>query len=45
MIRRKRPGIRGLLREWKVDIVCLQETKMEVITRKVVCSLWGLSYV
>lgn len=32
----KRTKIRGLLREWKEDIVCLQETKMEVISREVV---------
>jgi len=34
-------SIRGLLRDWKASIVCLQETKMEVITREVVRSLWG----
>jgi exonuclease III len=32
----KRTKIRGLLREWKADIVGLQETKMEVISREVV---------
>jgi exonuclease III len=36
-----RVSIRGLLRDWKASIVCLQETKMEVITREVVRSLWG----
>jgi exonuclease III len=33
--------VRNLLREWKVDIVCFEETKLEVVFRSVVCSLWG----
>jgi hypothetical protein len=37
----KRTKFRGLLKEWKADIVCLQETKMEVISREVVYSVWG----
>ncbi|KAG6628599.1 hypothetical protein CIPAW_14G024500, partial [Carya illinoinensis] len=36
----KRFQVRNLLRQWKGDIVCLQETKLEVITRKLVQSLW-----
>jgi len=32
----KRLRIKGLIREWKVDLVCLLETKMEFITRAVV---------
>jgi endonuclease/exonuclease/phosphatase family metal-dependent hydrolase len=28
----KRLRIKGLIREWKVDLVCLMETKMEVFT-------------
>jgi hypothetical protein len=32
----KRLRIKGLIRDWKVDLVCLMETKMEVITREVV---------
>jgi hypothetical protein len=35
----KRLEIRGLLRDWKADIVCLVETKMAVISREVVRSL------
>jgi len=35
----KRMEIRGLLREWKADIMCLDETKMKVITRDVVLGL------
>jgi exonuclease III len=38
---KKRLRIRGLLKEWKADIVCLIETKMGVINREVVRSLWG----
>jgi exonuclease III len=38
----KRWKIRRLLREWKADIVCLQETKLEVISREVIRSVWGV---
>jgi hypothetical protein len=41
----KRLRIKGLIRDWKVDLVCLMETKMEVITREVVRSLWGCQHV
>jgi exonuclease III len=41
----KRLRIRGLLRDWKADIVCLVETKMAIISREVVRSLWGCHYV
>jgi exonuclease III len=37
--------IKGLLIERKADFVCLLETKMEVITRAVVRSLWGCQHV
>jgi endonuclease/exonuclease/phosphatase family metal-dependent hydrolase len=40
----KRMRIRGLLRDWKVDIVCLQEAKLEYISREVI-KLMGLSHV
>jgi exonuclease III len=36
---KKRMKIRRRLREWKVDIVYLQETKMEVINIKVIRSV------
>jgi exonuclease III len=36
----KRMKIKSLLREWKVD-VCLQETKVQNVTRELVQSLWG----
>ena len=41
----KRLQIRNLLRAWKVDIVCLQETKLEWITRGIVRSIWGYPFV
>ncbi|KAG2695986.1 hypothetical protein I3760_07G037600 [Carya illinoinensis] len=37
----KRLRIRNMLREWKVDIVCLQETKLKTIDRRIVRSLWS----
>jgi exonuclease III len=43
--RNKRMRIRGLLRDWEVDIVCLQETKLEYISREVIKSLWGCQHV
>ena len=40
----KRLVVRNLLREWKCDIVCLQETKLVGINRQLVCSIWGCPY-
>lgn len=37
----KRLGVQNMLRGWRVDFVCLQETKLEVVSRAVVSSLWG----
>ncbi|XP_022852740.1 uncharacterized protein LOC111374314 [Olea europaea var. sylvestris] len=34
-------GVRHLLRGWGANLVCLQETKMEFISRAVIRSLWG----
>jgi exonuclease III len=42
---KKRLKIRGLLKEWKANIVCLIETKMNVISREVVRSIWGGQHV
>jgi exonuclease III len=42
---KKRRQVKGLLEEWKADIVCLIETKMQVISREVVRSLWGGQHV
>jgi exonuclease III len=38
----KKMGIRGLLKGWKADIVYLQETKMEVITKEVGFVVYGV---
>ena len=37
----KRLQVRNLIRKWKADIVCLQESKLELINRGVIFSLWG----
>ena len=37
--------MRNLIRMWKTDIICLQETKMAVINRRVIQSLWGNQHV
>ncbi|KAG6637403.1 hypothetical protein CIPAW_11G176300 [Carya illinoinensis] len=37
--------IKSLLRLWKGDVVCFQETKLWCINRSIICSLWGCSYV
>jgi exonuclease III len=41
----KRLHIRNLLKLWKADIICLQETKLELVTRHIVRSLWSCHYV
>jgi exodeoxyribonuclease-3 len=41
----KKTKIRRLLREWKADIVCLQETKVEVIIREEVRNVWECIHV
>ena len=37
--------VKNLLREWKCDVVCLQETKIASMNRQLVCSLWSCPYV
>ena len=37
--------MRNLIRMWKADIICLQETKMVVINCRVIQSLWGNQHV
>ena len=41
----KRLQIKNLIKSWKVDVICLQETKLEVMSRSLVKSLWGCHYV
>jgi hypothetical protein len=42
---RKREVGKNLLRQWRGDVVCLQETKLDSVDFKTVCSLWGNLYV
>ena len=42
---KKRLKVRNLLRNWKVDTVCFQETKVDFISNNFVRSLWGCLYV
>ena len=37
----KRSRVKNLLKQWKADVICLQETKLEYITRGILSSLWG----
>jgi exonuclease III len=40
----KRLRVRNLLKYWKADIICLQETKLEIISNSLVRSLWRCPY-
>ena len=42
--RDKRHQVRYLIKLWGPDVICLQETKMDIITRGIVCSLWGIHH-
>uniref|UniRef100_A0A2N9IPZ1 Uncharacterized protein n=1 Tax=Fagus sylvatica TaxID=28930 RepID=A0A2N9IPZ1_FAGSY len=42
---RKRELVKNLLRDWKGDVVCLQETKLAAVDLKIIGSLWGNMYV
>ena len=39
----KKLQIRNLIRIWCDDVICLQETKMELITRGFIKSLWVIN--
>jgi hypothetical protein len=41
----KREVVKHLLREWRCDMVCLQETKLDCIDLRLVRSLWGKQHV
>jgi exonuclease III len=43
--RSKRLRISNLFRDWKVDIICFQETKVQGMSRSFVRSLWGCNHV
>ena len=42
---RKRLVCKNLLKEWKCDIVCFQETKVTSIDTAFVRSLWGSPFI
>ena len=37
--------LRNWLRNWKVDVVCLQETKLDKVDWRLIQSIWGNRYV
>ena len=37
----KRSQIKNVLKLWKGEVICLQETKLEIIGRSIVRSLWS----
>ena len=37
--------MKNLLKEWKCEVVCFQETKLDRTNSAVVKSLWGSSFV
>lgn len=41
----KRLWVINLIRNWGLDVVYLQETKVELINRVVICNLWGGQHV
>jgi hypothetical protein len=42
---RKREVVKNLLRDWKGDVVCLQETKLAAVNLSIIRSIWGNMYV
>ena len=42
---RKREVVKNFLRDWKGDVICLQETKLDLVDQKIIRSLWGNMYV
>lgn len=41
----QRIRVHNLLHLWKADMVCLQETKLEVVSKDLVRSLWRCRYI
>lgn len=37
----KRVIVKSLLKEWKVDVVCLQEMKLKEVSKKGMKEIWG----
>ena len=42
---RKRSIVKNLLREWKCDVICLQENKLTGMDRQMVRNLWSCLFV
>uniref|UniRef100_A0A2N9GN59 Reverse transcriptase domain-containing protein n=1 Tax=Fagus sylvatica TaxID=28930 RepID=A0A2N9GN59_FAGSY len=42
---KKREILRNWLRKWKIDVVCLQETKLDKIDWRIIQSIWGNRFV
>ncbi|KAG6663989.1 hypothetical protein CIPAW_02G060000 [Carya illinoinensis] len=36
--------VKNLIRDWKADILCLQETKLKYVDRNIIRSLWNCTY-
>ena len=43
--RDKRLQVRSLIKHWGADVICLQETKIELVSRRLGRSLWGIHHV
>ena len=43
--RDKRVLLKNFLRDWKCDLICLQETKLEDVELSDICSIWGNQHV
>ena len=41
----KRLRIKNMMKDWNADIICLQETKIKLITAQIIRSLWRCHYV
>jgi exonuclease III len=41
----KRLHVRNLLKLWGANVICLQETKLDLVTRNLMRSLWGSHHV
>ena len=42
---KKREILRNWLCNWKVDVVCLQETKLDKVDWRLIQNIWGNRYV
>ena len=42
---KKREVVKNWLHEWKCDVVCLQETKLDQVDWRLIRSLWGKRFI